>query len=114
MYFFCFEFQARKLAETHAKESVNIERTTNIAFNTSSKAFEIASEARRKEETTNKDLKDMLFEGDQASMLAKESRMLIKQAENTSNSALAESKELLEDGKKPLPELNAQLTKGSH
>lgn len=86
--------------------------TTDMAYNTSVDAHKTAREARTKEETINKDLKDMVKDGDEASLLAKESRILIKQAENTSTTALKEAEDLIEEARKPLPDFGINATKG--
>lgn len=88
--------------------------TTDMAYNTSSEAFNIAKMARDTELDVNNKLKDMVIDANEAELLAKESEMLIKQAQNISLSALADADELLTDAMKPLPDLDANSTKGKH
>jgi len=98
--------EARKLADGHEADAKTIKSAAYKARNDSTKAYEMASEARQKNEQMRKDLKMMEVNMDEAKKLAKDSEEMINAADRSSNTTTDQAVKLIAEGKTPLPDFN--------
>ena len=104
--------QARQLADKHETDASSIEKAAYKARNDSTKAYDTAFAARKKNEDMKSKLKMMEISMDQAKKLAKESEDLINDARKSANSTIDQAVKLIAEGKAPLPDFGHKERSG--